>query len=285
MSRHVFRPIEYLRLLVTNYKIYTLVMKPFTCEKPLVGMIHLPPLPGSYGYQGSDLKAIIDRAHSDLEVLQSGGADGVLVENFGDAPFSKYAPRETIATMSIVVNELVRVARVPVGVNVLRNDGLAAVGIAAVTGAAFVRVNVFCGVAFTDQGMIEGNPSQLLNLRKHLGCDVKIFADVHVKHAAHLTTIEEAAIDADRNCPDALILSGIGTGKRTPPDDLAKVRQMTSIPVFIGSGVRIDNLSTYHAANGFIVGTILKKDGKTDGPVEIDRVKGMVDAVAKLRDE
>jgi hypothetical protein len=114
---------------------------------------------------------------------------------------------------------------------------------------------------------------------------VKIFADVHVKHAAHLTTIEEAALDAERNGPDALVLSGIGTGRRTAPDDLAKVSQMTSMPVFIGSGVRIDNLSTYRAASGFIVGTVLKKDGRTDAPVELNRVRDMVEAVAKLRDE
>jgi uncharacterized protein len=260
-------------------------MKPFACDKPLVGMIHLPALPGSYGYAGDGLDRIIERAGSDLEVLQSGGADGVMIENFGDAPFSKYAPKEAVAAMSIVVYELSRAARVPFGVNVLRNDGVAALGIAAFTGAAFVRVNVFCGVAFTDQGMIEGNARELLDLRKRLGCDVKIFADVHVKHAAHLTVIEEAALDADRNSPDALILSGIGTGKRTPPDHLTKVRQMTPLPVLIGSGVRIDNISTYHAASGFIVGTILKKEGKTDGPVELDRVRAMVDAVAKLRDK
>jgi len=260
-------------------------MKLFQCEKPLVGMIHLPPLPGSYGYTGEGLGMIMEKARQDLEVLQSGGVDGVIVENFGDAPFAKYAPKETVAAMTVVVNDIVRAAKVPVGVNVLRNDGLAAVGIAAATGAAFVRVNVFCGVAFTDQGTIEGNARELLDLRKRLKCDVKILADVHVKHAAHLTTIEEAALDADRNHPDGLIVSGIGTGKRTPPENLAKVKQMTNLPVFIGSGVRIDNLSTYHAADGFIVGTVLKEGKRVDASIDLDRVRAMADAVAELRSE
>ena len=258
-------------------------MKPFACEKPLIGMIHLAPLPGSYGYAGEGLNKIMEEARRDLDVLQAGGVDGVIVENFGDAPFAKYAPKETLAAMTVVVNDIVRAARVPVGVNVLRNDGLAAVSIAAATGAAFVRVNVFCGVAFTDQGMIEGNSREILALRKKLRCDVKILADVHVKHAAHLTTIEEAALDADRNLPDGLILSGIGTGKRTPPENLAKVKQMTDLPVFIGSGVRIDNLSTYRTADGFIVGTILKEDGRIDAPIVPERVQAMSEAVAELR--
>jgi len=258
-------------------------MKPFLCEKPLVGMIHLPPLPGSYGYTGEGMGMIMEKARRDLDILQLGGVDGVIVENFGDAPFAKYAPKETVAAMTVIVNDIVCAAKVPVGVNVLRNDGVAAISIAAATKAAFVRVNVFCGVAFTDQGMIEGNARELLDLRKRLKCDVKILADVHVKHADHLTTIEEAALDADRNLPDALIVSGIGTGKRTPPENLAKVKQMTDLPVFIGSGVRIDNLSTYHTADGFIVGTILKEGGRVDAPIDPDQVHAMADAIVELR--
>lgn len=246
-------------------------------------MIHLAPLPGSYGYAGEGLGRILEKARRDLDVLQSGGVDGVIVENFGDAPFAKFAPKETIAAMTVIVSDIVSAARVPVGVNVLRNDGVAALSIAAATGAAFMRVNVFCGVAFTDQGVIEGNARELLDLRKRLGCDVKILADVHVKHAAHLTTIEEAALDADRNHPDGLIVSGIGTGKRTPPENLAKVKQMTYLPVFVGSGVRIDNLATYHAADGFIVGTIFKEGGKIDAPIVPEQVRALADAIAELR--
>lgn len=248
-------------------------------------MIHLPPLPGSYGYTGEGLGMIMEKARRDVEVLQSGGVDGVIVENFGDAPFAKYAPKETVAAMTVVVRDIVRATKVPVGVNVLRNDGVAALAIAAATGAAFVRVNVFCGVAFTDQGTIEGNARELLDLRKRLKCDVKLLADVHVKHAAHLTTIEEAALDAYRNHPDGLIVSGIGTGKRTPPENLAKVKQMTNLPVFVGSGVRIDNLSTYHTADGFIVGTVLKEGGRVDASIDPDQVRAMTKAVAELRSE
>ena len=185
--------------------------------------------------------------------------------------------------MTVILQEIMRKARIPIGVNVLRNDGIAALSIAAATGASFIRVNVFCGVAFTDQGLIEGGAHALHKLRKRLGCEVKILADVHVKHAAHLTTIEEAALDAARNSPDGLIVSGIGTGKRAAPKDLQAVKQVTPLPTFAGSGVRIDNLSTYREADGFIVGTSLKENGKVDVPIDPARVRALSEAIAGLR--
>jgi len=258
-------------------------MSLFDIEKPLIGMLHLLPLAGSVKYDKSGTKPILEAALRDLDALEGGGADAVLVENFFDVPYAKYAPRETIAMMSVIVHVLSERARLPIGVSVLRNDGLAAIAIAAASGASFIRVNVFCGVAFTDQGTIEGQARDLQWLRRDLGTQTKILADVHVKHAAHLDTLEEAAIDTKRNEPDGLIVSGIGTGKRTPPEALQVAKQTVSLPVLVGSGVRIDNVSTYRDADGFIVGTVLKKDGRVDGPVDGERVRAMAEAIASLR--
>ena len=260
-------------------------MEPFSAVKPLIGMIHLQPLAGSVRYVKGSSSAILDAALRDLYALESGGADGVIVENLGDAPYAITAPRETVAMMSVVVHQLVEKAHIPVGVNVLRNDGLAAMAIAAATGASFVRVNVFCGIAFSDQGTIEGQARDLHWLRRDLGTETAILADVHVKHAAHLTSIEEAAIDAERNKPDGLIVSGIATGRRTSPEDLQAVKAVTTLPVLVGSGVRIDNVSTYRDADGFIVGTLLKEDGAIGAPVDVERVRALADAVASLRSD
>jgi len=258
-------------------------MKPFAVEKPLVGMIHLRPLPGSVNYVRGSVHAIVDAALYDLDALEKGGADAVLVESLGDAPYAVAAPRETIATMSVIVDRLVKKAGIPLGVNVLRNDGLGSLAIAAAAGASFVRVNVFCGVAFADQGLIEGQARDLHWLRRDLGTDTRILADVHVKHAAHLTSIEEAAIDACRNRPDALIVTGMATGRRTSPGDLQAVKSAVPLPVFVGSGVRIDNVSTYRDADGFIAGTSLKEEGAVAAPVDVERVRALADAIASLR--
>lgn len=253
-------------------------------SKPLIGMIHLQPLAGSVGYARNGTKPIIDAALRDLYALESGGVDAVFIENLGDAPYAKTAPVETVAMMTSIAHVLIERAHIPVGINVLRNDGMAAMAIAAATGASFVRVNVFCGVAFTDQGTIEGQARKLLALQRDLGTKILILADVHVKHAAHPTSLEEAALDTDRNGPNGLIVSGIGTGRRTSPEDMLTVKQISPLPVLIGSGVRIDNVATYREADGFIVGTVLKEEGRVEAPVDVERVKAMADAIASLRD-
>lgn len=269
-------------LKATRYPIR--IMDSFLSNKPLIGMLHLQPLAGSVGYACKGAKPIIDAALRDLYALESGGVDAVFVENLSDAPYAKIAPVETVAMMTTIVHTLIERAHIPLGVNVLRNDGLAAMAIAAATGASFVRINVFCGSAFTDQGMIEGQARKLHWLQRDLGTETLILADVHVKHAAHLTSLEEAALDAERNRPNALIVSGIGTGRRTSPEDLQTVKGIVSLPVLIGSGVRIDNVATYREADGFIVGTVLKEDGHVDAPIDVERVKAMSNAVASLRD-
>lgn len=246
-------------------------------------MIHLAPLAGSPAYARCGTKPIIDAALRDLRALEEGGVDAVLVENFGDTPFAKTAPCETVAMFTAVVVRLADVARVPLGVNVLRNDGDAALAIAAATGASFIRVNVFAGVAFTDQGVIEGKARALHCLRRDLGAEVEILADVHVKHAAHLTRLAEAAVDVDRNRPDALIVTGIGTGFGATADDVETVKRATRRPVFVGSGITAETATEFRCADGFIVGTSLKRDGRVDAPVDVARVRAVAAAVASLR--
>jgi membrane complex biogenesis BtpA family protein len=258
-------------------------MRLLSMSKPLVGMVHLLPLAGSARYDRRGARPILDAALRDLAALEGGGVDAVLVENLGDAPYAKTAARETIAMMSVVLRAVVEAAAVPIGVNVLRNDGLAALSIAAATGASFIRVNVFAGVAFTDQGIVEGQAHDLHALRRDLGAEVEILADVHVKHAAHLTQLEQAAVDTERNRPDAVIVTGMGTGHETHPEDFGIVKRTVDLPVFIGSGVRADTVSTFRGADGFIVGTALKADGHLESAVDVERVKAIAAAIASLR--
>jgi len=246
-------------------------------------MIHLLPLAGCVSYTRHGVAPILDAALRDLEALEAGGVDAVLVENFGDTPFAKTAPVETVAMMTAVILRLADAARVPLGVNVLRNDGAAALAIAAATGASFIRVNVFAGVAFTDQGTIEGQARELLKLRCDLGAEIEILADVHVKHAAHLTRLDQAAVDVDRNRPDGLIVTGLGTGFHATADDVETVKRVSERPVFVGSGVTAETVAEYRHADGFIVGTSLKQDGHVGAPVDVVRVRAVAAAIAALR--
>lgn len=256
----------------------------------LIGVVHVAALPGDPLHAGEGFTAVRDHALRDAEALVSGGVDGIIVENFGSAPFvkgtgSERVPPHQSATLAILTAEIRRRFEVKVGVNVLRNDALSAVGIAAAAGAAFVRVNVHTGAYVTDQGVIEGEAHRTLRYRQELGArDVAILADVLVKHAAPLTPVDpEAAVHEclDRGLADAVIVTGSATGAPVDRDLLARVRAAAGErAVFIGSGLTPGNAAVLAPlANGAIVGTALKRDGQVRNPVDAERVRGLVEAV------
>lgn len=248
----------------------------------LVGVVHLQALPGAPDSRG-DLEAVWDAALMDATALAEGGVDAIIVENFGDAPFfSTSVPPETIASMTVVVDRLAReFDGLPVGINVLRNDPGAGLGIAAATGASFLRINVHVGAMVTDQGLIEGDAAQTLRLRERLAPGLQLLCDVHVKHAQPLGggSIETAARDTFlRGKASALVLSGSGTGEGTDPGDLIAVREaVPAAPIMIGSGLDLSNAASLRGlVDGAIVGTALKRGGEVLAPVDVDRVRDLV---------
>ncbi|MFQ5429504.1 MAG: BtpA/SgcQ family protein [Phycisphaerae bacterium] len=249
----------------------------------LIGMVHLPALPGAAS-AALPMARIIDRAVGEAKALARAGFDAVMVENFGDAPFEAEAvPRETIAAMAIVVDHVVRTCGVSVGVNVLRNDALAGLAVAAAGGAAFLRVNVLSGVSATDQGFITGRAAALSARRSQVAPRVKIAADVHVKHAVPISQPDIALAaeeTAYRAGADALIVSGKATGAPTEPDAVRRViRAVPDRPVWIGSGVTAETLSEYLSlADAVIVGTCLKRGGRTIAAIDPARLRAFAKA-------
>ncbi len=262
------------------------VLDTFDTDRPVLGMVHLDPLPGAPRFDG-DRETVREAALRDARRLEAGGVDGVVVENFGDAPFyPDDVPKHVVASMTAHVDAVCRAVDVPVGVNVLRNDADAAVSVAAATGAAFVRVNVHTGARATDQGVVTGRAHETLRLRERLDADVAVFADVAVKHSAPLGGAgeEDPAADAaealDRGLADAVVVSGPSTGEAVDRSDLeavARVCGQRDAPVFVGSGVTpgtaADLLSV---ADGAVVGTALKEGGETTAPVSEDRVRDLL---------
>ena len=239
-------------------------------------MVHLPPLPGS-PRSDQPIDSIIERAVADASSLAASGFDALVIENFGDAPFhSDRVEVHTAVGLGLVVRAVKMAVRCPVGVNVLRNDARTAIAVASVAGAEFVRVNVHTGVYATDQGLLEGKAAETLGYRAMLGGEPAIFADVHVKHAQPLSSpdLGQAAEEtAYRGLADALIVTGPTTGRAAELDQVRIVKQaVPDRPVLAGSGVTPDSVADVLAvADGVIVGTALKREGRTDAPVDADR--------------
>jgi len=248
----------------------------------VIGMVHVAALPGAPMYSGS-IQAIVDAALRDARALRDGGCDAIAFENFGDRPFFKdRVPAETVAALTRVIVEVVAEVKMPFGVNVLRNDAASAIAIAAATGAAFIRINVHTGAMLTDQGIIEGRAADTLRKRAAIAPEVLIFADHMVKHATPMVPLDEIQAAKDlrhRGFADAIIVSGAETGAEPDRASFARVREaLSGTPILIGSGLTEANAGTFADADGAIVGTSIKIDGRLEAPVDPDRVKRLVAA-------
>jgi membrane complex biogenesis BtpA family protein len=254
----------------------------------VIGMLHLPPLRGAPLSQLT-IDQIRDATLRDAETLTRGGVHGLMMENFGDVPFFPgHVPDHVVAQMTAVACAVRREFDLPLGINVLRNDGCAAIAIAHAAGANFIRVNVLCGARVADQGLIQGIAHDLLRERALLGAEqIKIFADVDVKHSVALAErpIEDEVGDViERGRADAVIVSGAGTGKATDASKARNVKQAAAeTPVFIGSGITAETIRDFSdVADGFIVGTALKKNGVATNPVELAQVQAIMAALKEI---
>lgn len=252
---------------------------------PVIGMLHAPPLPGSPRFEGS-MESVLYRVLEDADTLAAGGVDGLMLENFGDVPFAPgvVAP-VTVAAITRLAVEVRRRVSLPLGINVLRNDGLSAMSIAAAVGARYIRVNVLNSVRVTDQGLVTGDAYKLLRLRKELEADdVRILADVDVKHSAALARrplAEETEELVLRSGADAVIVSGPSTGRPVNLTDLPEVvAAAQGRSVFVGSGVNIETLERLLPfCHGLIVGSGLKRNGAVYAPVDAPRVRELMSLV------
>lgn len=260
----------------------------FGSRRPVIGMVHLDALPGAPRFSGS-LGAVIEKALADVAALCGGPVDGLMVENFHDAPFYPEAVEpETIASMTLAAAEVARRAEGrPVGINVLRNSWKAALAIAHAVGGSFVRLNAFTDPLATDQGIIGGVAHLAVRYRRALGAGrVRIFADLYAKHGAPLAPrpLPVVARDmASRAMADAIVLTGEETGAPPREDEVRAVRDaVPDCPVLLGSGITEDTVSLLRHADGVICGSGLKQDGVVANPVDPERVRRFVRAVRAL---
>lgn len=263
----------------------------FGVPKPVIGMIHLWPLPGSPGYNGYGMQTIIDHALRDAEALVRGGVDGLIVENMWDLPYyvGTDVKPEAMTTQAVAAAEVVKNFPLPVGINVIHNGGIVCLSIAVAARARFIRVCILTGSRLWDTGELDhGCAADLMRKRKELCAeDIHIFADVDKKHSVSFPGLDLAThIEwTEFYGADALIVTGRMTGAAP---DVKKVREAKSLatrPILVGSGSNQQNITAFlQYADGVIVGSSLKKDGVMQNPVDEKRVRAFVDAVRAVRE-
>ncbi|ANW64868.1 BtpA family membrane complex biogenesis protein [Mycobacterium sp. djl-10] len=263
----------------------------FPTPKPIIGVVHLNPLPGAPRYQGEPVREVYRRAVQDARTLAEGGIDGIMVENASDMPFLRpedIGP-ETVAALTAACMEIAAAVEVPMGITCVANGVIPGLAVAKAVGARWVRANQWVNAYVANEGFLNGPAPQALRYRKAIDAeDVRILADVHVKFGAHAITadrdIAEQATDAEWFDADVLIATGTRTGSPTQPDEVNNVRAGTNLPVIVGSGLDPEQLdSLFGVADGAIVGQWLKVDGLWWNPVDPDRVARLVTAAEKFR--
>jgi uncharacterized protein len=262
----------------------------FGVDKPVIGMVHLLPLPGAPGYTGYGIDAIIDHARRDAEALLAGGVNGLMVENMWDLPYYVGADVQVQAMtcQAVAARAIVEMAHVPVGINVVHNGGVVALAIAVAAGAAFMRVCILTGSRLWDTGELDhGCAADLLRRRKELSAEqIKLFADVDKKHSVPFPGLDlETHIEwTEFYRADALIVSGRMTGDAPPVDKVRRAKELATRPILLGSGTTAENIAEFLTyADGAIVGSSLKVDGIAENPVDVERVRRYMDAVKVAR--
>lgn len=256
-------------------------------RRAVIGVVHLPALPGSPGYRGEPIERLRERALEDARRYAGGGVHALIVENHGDIPFAKpeQIGPETAANMAVLADAIRRESGLPIGINVLANGALPALAVAQAAQAGFVRVNQWANAYVANEGFIEGPAAVATRYRAALRAEqLRVFADVHVKHGAHAITADRSLPELTRDLEffdaDAVIVTGQRTGDGADLGDLASVRASTQLPLLVGSGVTADSVgSILEIADAVIVASALKEGGVWWNPVDEGRVRGFMERV------
>ena len=263
-----------------------LTQKLFGAPRALIGMIHVGALPGTPA-AAAPLQDVIDRAVEEAQWYRAAGYDAVAIENMHDRPYCKggVGP-EIVAAMTAVGCAVRQACDLPLGVQILAGANLQAMAVAHACGAAFVRVEGFVFAHVADEGLIEASAAELLRYRRAIGADVAVFADIKKKHSAHAITADvslvETAHAAEFFLADGVIVTGTATGQTTDPREVEAVSAAVALPVLVGSGANPDNVADYAAADGIIVGSYVKRDGRWNNPLDVDRVAAFARAFRAL---
>ena len=256
-------------------------------NKPIVGMIHVGALPGTPGHL-HPMREIVRLACEEARLYQDSGINCLMIENMHDVPYLRggVGP-EIVAAMSVVGQAVRAQTTLPVGLQILAAADLEAVAVAHAAGLDFIRTECFSFAHVADEGIMESNAAKLLRYRRTIGATgVQVWADIKKKHASHAWTADltlgDVAEAAEFMGAETLIVTGASTGRPPQPSDVVEARSRCQLPVFVGSGVTLDNLAEFlDVSDGIIVGSYFKHEGYWMNGVDPARVRSFVEAAIR----
>ena len=257
-------------------------------RKVVLGMIHLPPLPGTPFYKDGSFNQTLEAAVESARALYDGGADGCLVQTV-DRIYSvkdESDPARTTA-MGLIVHAIAQVTgdEFQIGVQLMRNALKASLAVAKVAGGTFIRAGAVVGMTLTTHGMVEANPLEVIEYRNKINAwDIKVIAEVdsmHFKWFGEAKSTAEVARSAKHVGADAVSLGDPNENKTL--DMIGAVRKFVpSLPIILAGYTNHENAARLMAsADGAFVGTCLERGG-WGGQIDVERVKTYVDIVRGL---
>lgn len=262
-------------------------MSRFKSKPALIGMVHVPPLPGS-PFCSSTMAAVLETVAREAAEFERLGFDGIIIENMHDAPYlNGGVGPEITAAMTAVALAVRKHFPGPCGIQILAAANKEALAVALAADLDFIRAEGFVFAHVADEGFIQAQAGELLRYRKAIGAEhIHIWADIKKKHSSHAITADVDLLETAKAAAffraDGLIITGTSTGVAADTQDLATLTEAVDLPVYIGSGITAANVQDYASADGFIVGSSLKEDGHWAAPLDEARMRAMRAAVDVL---
>lgn len=260
----------------------------FNRKCSMIGMVHLLPMPGAAGFDGS-VDRIMSSGLDEAMTYKENGFDAVMLENMHDAPFRKgYVDPETTAAMAVIASAIKYETQMPLGIQLLAGANIECLAAAIAAGLDFIRVEGFVFAHVGDEGLHESSAAELIRRRWSLKAEqVKIFADIKKKHSAHAITGDISLVDTARAAEffkaDGVVVTGAYTGDAPAASDVEEVRRSVACNVLVGSGVTIDNVHQYlPCSDALVIGSSMKANGQWQNRIEADRVAKFIDRVRQL---
>lgn len=211
-----------------------------------------------------------------------------------DVPYvqEKHLGPEITASMTRVAIEMRKEApNLPMGIQILACGNKQALAVAKAANLQFIRAEGFVFGHVADEGYTDACAGSLLRYRKQIQADdVLVLTDVKKKHSSHAitsdVTLGETVHAAEFFLTDGVILTGQATGSPADERELNDLFGKTKLPIVIGSGVTLENVSTYFPkSNGLIIGSYFKEGGQWQSPLSERRVVEFMERIKELRQQ